>query len=66
MVKAMPMLAVVILGLALTAGTANASVPRPAPAPLLAAGFPAFVALGGAAWVGRIVRRRKKPAQDNG
>ena len=32
---------------------------HPAPAPLLAAGIPAFAALGGAAAVGRFVRRRK-------
>ena len=32
---------------------------RPAPAPLLAAGIPSFLALGGGALIGRFKRRRK-------
>jgi len=32
---------------------------RRAPAPLLAAGIPAFMALGGGALIGRVVRRGK-------
>jgi hypothetical protein len=39
--------------------TAISSVHRKAPAPLLAAGIPAFLALGGGALIGKIVRRRK-------
>jgi hypothetical protein len=40
--------------------TAISAVPiRKAPAPLLAAGIPAFLALGGGALIGKIVRRRK-------
>ena len=34
-----------------------------APAPLLAAGIPAFIALGGAAGIARLVRRRRDKAQ---
>ena len=37
----------------------STAVRRQAPAPLLAAGIPAFVALGGAAAVGRFLRRRR-------
>ena len=37
---------------------------RRAPAPLLAAGIPAFLALGGGAAIGRIVRRRKTAARE--
>jgi Na+-driven multidrug efflux pump len=49
------------------AGVANA-VPiagptKPAPAPLLAAGIPAFLALGGGALIGRFKRRRKSDRQ---
>jgi hypothetical protein len=44
---------------AATAQTVASSVRSRAPAPLLAAGIPAFVALGGATVVGRFVRRRK-------
>ena len=33
---------------------------KPAPAPLLAAGIPAFVALGGGAAVARLIRRRRE------
>lgn len=33
---------------------------RRAPAPLLAAGIPAFVAVGGGAVIGRIIRRRRR------
>jgi hypothetical protein len=35
---------------------------NPAPAPLLAAGIPAFTALGGGVLVSRIFRKRKAPA----
>jgi hypothetical protein len=36
--------------------------PHRAPAPLLAAGIPAFIALGGGAAVARLLRRRRDPA----
>ena len=55
--------------LASLAGAASAvpiSAPtpvHPAPAPLLAAGIPAFIALGGAGFVGRMMRRRKLAAE---
>jgi hypothetical protein len=58
-------------GLAMVAGAASAQPtvssvpPRAAPAPLLAAGIPAFVALGGAAVFGRVMRRRKGSAESN-
>jgi hypothetical protein len=35
---------------------------KAAPAPLLAAGIPAFAALGGVAGIGRLLRRRRKTA----
>ena len=47
---------------AASAGPVFGPTPVPiqrAPAPLLAAGIPAFIALGGAGFVGRLVRRRK-------
>jgi len=58
---------VVVMMLLLLASAAHAvpvpSVPplpiRRAPAPLLAAGIPAFMALGGGALIGRVVRRGK-------
>jgi hypothetical protein len=58
--------------LVVIAGTAVANPPtwshaggnsHPAPAPLLAAGIPAFVAVGGAAAVRRFLRRRKGKQQ---
>jgi hypothetical protein len=36
--------------------------PQPAPAPLLAAGIPAFTALGGGVLVSRLVRRFRRKA----
>ena len=51
------------------AGVASAQLgpspvpPHKAPAPLLAAGIPAFIALGGAGFVGRILRRRRLAAE---
>jgi hypothetical protein len=55
-----------IVALSLITGAAIAlppssvsSPPRQAPAPLLAAGIPAFLALGGGAFVGRMMRRKK-------
>jgi hypothetical protein len=58
-----------IIVLASLAGAASAQpfsaspVPvRRAPAPLLAAGIPALIALGGVGVVGRLVRRRKAAA----
>jgi hypothetical protein len=60
------MLSAAIVGVTMVAEAAIAQPttaarvpPRAAPAPLLAAGIPAFAALGGAAAVGRFVRRRK-------
>jgi hypothetical protein len=58
----------VMMGL-LLASTANAqpvssAAKKKAPAPFLAAGIPAFVALGGGALIGRIKRRRKPDDQD--
>jgi hypothetical protein len=59
------MLSAAIVGVTMVAEAAialptTANVPpRAAPAPLLAAGIPAFAALGGAAAVGRFMRRRK-------
>jgi hypothetical protein len=62
------MLSGAAIGLVMLAGASVANPPtwshaggnsHPAPAPLLAAGIPAFAALGGAAAVGRFMRRRK-------
>jgi hypothetical protein len=60
------MLSAAIVGVTMVAGVAIAQPrissippPRTAPAPLLAAGIPAFAALGGTAAVGRFIRRRK-------
>jgi hypothetical protein len=68
MSRKLSQLAVLATALALLSGAVSAlspSVPiRRAPAPLLAAGIPAFIALGGGAFVGRIVRRRKTRSQD--
>ena len=53
-----------VAGVALTQpSTSVASAHRRAPAPLLAAGVPAFLALGGGALVGRVMRRRKTATQ---
>jgi hypothetical protein len=50
-----------VVSLVLLAGLHSAfATPAPAPAPLLAAGFPAFAALGGGALVARLVRRVKR------
>ena len=67
-----PIIAWSTIGLTVMMGTAVAQSPtalahrppHPAPAPLLAAGLPAFAALGGAAFVHRIVRRRKTADKD--
>jgi hypothetical protein len=48
-----------VAGAAIALPTTSNIPPRAAPAPLLAAGIPAFAALGGAAAVGRFIRRRK-------
>jgi hypothetical protein len=56
------MLPVAAFGLAIIVSAANSqpvSSVRAAPAPLLAAGIPALVALGGGATVARFVRRRR-------
>ena len=57
------MLSAAIVGVTMVAGAATALPttvpPRAAPAPLLAAGIPAFAALGGTAAVARFMRRRK-------
>ena len=60
------MLSAAIVGVTVVAGAAVALPPttsrippRTAPAPLLAAGIPAFAALGGTAAIGRFMRRRK-------
>jgi hypothetical protein len=69
MIRNALMLSGVAIGLAMLAGAAVADPPpwapawghsHPAPAPLLAAGIPAFVALGGGAIAGRLIRRRRK------
>jgi hypothetical protein len=57
-------LSAAIVGVTMLTGAAIAQTPAPssrrsAPAPLLAAGIPAFAALGGGAAVGRFMRRRK-------
>jgi hypothetical protein len=69
MIRKMLMPSVAVMGLTLVAGAARAvpvavSAPHPAPAPLLAAGIPAFIALGGGAFIGRMVRRRKTEARN--
>ncbi len=56
--------AMMIAGLATAQLTSLRPRPSPAPAPLVAAGLPAFVALGGGAVIGRLVRRRKTAGQD--
>jgi len=57
--------------LAMTASAASAQLlttvsKKRAPAPLLAAGVPAFIALGVGAGIGRVVRRRKGVDQTKG
>ena len=68
MIRNALMLSGAAIGLAMIAGAAVADPPswapawghsHPAPAPLLAAGIPAFAALGGTAAIGRFMRRRK-------
>ncbi len=62
------LLSAAIVGITTVTGAATAQMltssrPRPAPAPLLAAGIPAFVALGGATAVGWFMRRRRASTQ---
>jgi hypothetical protein len=61
MINSASKLSASVISLSLVARLAMASVqaPHPAPAPFLAAGIPAFLALGGGALVGRVMRRRK-------
>jgi hypothetical protein len=57
-------LASLLAGPAIAAVGPTTAVPRPAPAPLLAAGIPAFVALGGVGLVARLRRRKSSGAAD--
>ena len=58
--RGMLILGGVVVALSVGVGQAFAAVSsHAAPAPLLAAGIPAFVALGGGTLVSRLLRRRK-------
>jgi hypothetical protein len=63
--------ALVVLPVAAFAGACPSAIPHcggsPAPAPLLAAGIPAFLALGGGTAIARLMRRRReRKAADHG
>jgi hypothetical protein len=58
--------AIIVFALGVSAGNAQllSATTKKAPAPLLAAGIPAFLALGSGAAIGRAVRRRKTAARE--